>query len=139
MITERQGALRALYPPLALRTSPSVIGLSKVQGLRNRMGLVATDAEEVRNRKTLTLTDAVERLGVSNRVILRLIRNGTITATQVVPNAPYGISPESLDTPAVEAAIRRTRERGKGARAWASDRRSLSLPGFDDTASCDEE
>lgn len=118
---------------LSLRTGTGLTwNDSRVQGLRHRMGLVGTDSEVVKERTTLTLNDAVERLGVSNTVVLRLIRNGTIVATQVVPNAPYEISPESLDTPAVAEAIRRTRERGKPARAWASDRRSLSLPGFED-------
>ena len=112
---------------------------SRVQGLRHRMGLVGTASEAVEARTTLTLNDAVERLGVSNTVILRLIRSGTIVATQVVPNAPYEISPDSLDSPAVAEAIRRTRERGKAARTWANDRRSLSLPGFEDNENRGEE
>jgi hypothetical protein len=104
---------------------------SRVHGLRHRMGLSSNDAASLTARHTLTLNDAVERLGVSNRVVLRLIQNGTIPAVQAVPNAPYEIPPDALEAPAVLAAVRRTRERGRHARDWARDRRTLTLPGIE--------
>jgi DNA invertase Pin-like site-specific DNA recombinase len=106
---------------------------SRVHSLRNRMNLSAaiSESEPHEPRRTLTLADAEKRLGVSNTSVLRLIRSGLITATQVAPNAPYEIDPESLDSPAVEAAIRRTRERGRHVRAYAADRHTLTLPGIE--------
>ncbi len=105
---------------------------SRVSALRRRMGLKVRDMDSNDARKTLTLNDAVERLGVSNTVVLRLIREGKISATQVVPDAPYEIDPEAMNDPKVLAAAKRTRERGRHARKWSHDRRTLKLPGLDD-------
>jgi len=112
---------------------------ARVESLRKRMGLQVKNVTQGTERTTLTLNDAVERLGVSNTVIRRLISQGLISATQVAPNAPYEIAAEAMTEPRVLAAVRRTRERGKHARRWAGDRRTLSLPGIapDDTTSGD--
>jgi DNA invertase Pin-like site-specific DNA recombinase len=105
---------------------------ARVHSVRNRLKLRSSALEREHSRHTLTLSDAVERLGVSNTVVLRLIRQGLIVATQVVPGAPYEIESASLDSPEVAVAVRRTLERGTPARDWSADRRTLSLPGFDD-------
>jgi DNA invertase Pin-like site-specific DNA recombinase len=116
---------------LGLRTGTGLTwNESRVHSLRHRMGLKSRDPEPG-SLGTLTLNDAIERLGVSNRVVLGLIRKGLITATQVIRHAPYEIQPESLSSPAVLAAVHRTRERGKPARNWATDRRTLTLPGVE--------
>jgi hypothetical protein len=105
---------------------------SRVAALRKRMGLKVRNMDSNDIRRTLTLNDAVERLGVSNTVVLRLIREGKIPATQVVPDAPYEIDPEAMDDPKVLSAAKRTRERGRHARKWSHDRRTLKLPGLED-------
>jgi hypothetical protein len=101
----------------------------RVKSVRARMGLASDSSARDRASTTFTLNEAVEHLGVSNSVVLRLIREGLIPATQVVPNAPYEISREGLATPEVRAAITRARNHGQGARKWARDRLSLRLPG----------
>jgi len=105
---------------------------SRVESLRKRMGLKVRGMDSKDVRRTLTLNDAVERLGVSNTVVLRLIHEGKISATQVVPEAPYEIDPEAMDDPKVLTAVKRTRERGRHARKWSHDRRTLKLPGLED-------
>lgn len=112
---------------------------SRVQSLRNRLGLGSQRAALENAPNTLSLQQAVERLGVSNTVVLRFIREGLLAATQCVPNAPYEIAADALDDPALLAAIRRTRERGKHARAWSADRKTLPLPGIQSAKSASRE
>jgi DNA invertase Pin-like site-specific DNA recombinase len=105
---------------------------SRVDSVRRRLGLTDTDAQSGGSK--MTLQAAVAHLGVSNTVILRLIKKGLVPATQVVPYAPYEIDRAALDSPAVREAVRSVRERGKHARRWAADRRTLTLPGLDDAS-----
>ncbi len=53
----------------------------------------------------VTLEGAAERLGVSNSVVSRLIKAGTLPAKQVVRYAPWIIEVTDLDLPAVLAAV----------------------------------
>jgi len=101
----------------------------RVKTLRVRMGLASDSSSEHRAATTVTLSEAVEQLGVCNTTVLRLIQDGLIAATQVMPHAPYEISRAALETPEVRAAVARAREHGKSARKWARDRRTLKLPG----------
>ncbi len=76
---------------------------------------------EREERHELILTEAANRLGVSNMTIVRLIRDGLLPARQVCPRAPYVICESDLDAPAVRQAIT------KG-RPVSSDPRQESLP-----------
>ena len=51
------------------------------------------------------IAQAAEQLNVSHTVIRRLIREGTLPATQVVETTPWIIARESLDLAAVQTAI----------------------------------
>ena len=53
----------------------------------------------------LTVEQAAAALEVSHTVIRRLIAEGTLPATQVVPRAPRIIARESLSLPDVQAAV----------------------------------
>jgi len=53
----------------------------------------------------LTVEQAAQESGVSDTVIRRLIREGTLPATQVVATTPWIIERNSLSRPAVQAAI----------------------------------
>jgi excisionase family DNA binding protein len=57
----------------------------------------------------LTVEQAAAALGVSHTVIRRLIAEGTLPATQVVPRAPRIIARESLSLPGVQAAVEAVR------------------------------
>jgi DNA invertase Pin-like site-specific DNA recombinase len=57
----------------------------------------------------VTLEGAAERLGVSNTVVSRLIKTGTLPAAQVVRYAPWIIEVADLDLPAVQADVKAVR------------------------------
>ena len=59
----------------------------------------------------LTLRQAVERSGVSETSIRRLIEPKVLPATQVVPCAPWEVSLDALNSPAVQKAIESIRTR----------------------------
>ena len=63
------------------------------------------------SRQALTLEEASERLGVSHKVVRRLIDAGKISATQVVPWAPWEISVEAVESEEVVEAVRNAKRR----------------------------
>jgi excisionase family DNA binding protein len=58
----------------------------------------------------LTIEQSAAALGVSHTVVRRLIAEGTLPATQVVPRAPRIIARESLSLPGVQAAVKAVHE-----------------------------
>lgn len=56
----------------------------------------------------LTMSEAAAKLGVNNHRIRRLIKDGLLSAEQVVPRAPYQIRASDLLDPKVLEAIART-------------------------------
>jgi len=74
-----------------------------------------TDAQGERN--TLTMEEASMRLSVSHKIVRRLIDAGKITATQVVPCAPWEISAEAIESQEVLVEIERIKQRGRPLRA----------------------
>jgi excisionase family DNA binding protein len=57
----------------------------------------------------LTLKQAAAQLGVSKTVLIRLLAQGTLPASQVVPQAPWIIQRSALDLPAVQAEVQAVR------------------------------
>jgi len=78
----------------------------RVRSLRSHHGLPGFDVALVDHR-TLTLEQAADRLGVAIKTMKRLIDEKVVTATQVVPCAPWQISTESVES---ERTIQRVRE-----------------------------
>jgi hypothetical protein len=68
-------------------------------------------------RSTLTMEEASTRLAVSHKIVRRLIEAGRITATQVVPCAPWEISAEAIESQAVLTEIERIKKRARPLRA----------------------
>jgi excisionase family DNA binding protein len=62
-------------------------------------------------RGELTLDEAAARLNISPMTVLRLIRNGTISARQLCRGAPWVIKAEDLERPSVNAAAAGRRQR----------------------------
>ena len=54
-------------------------------------GLTRAYRSAEKNGEWLTMSEAATRLGVTNHVIRRLIKNRVLSAEQVVPGAPYQI------------------------------------------------
>jgi hypothetical protein len=104
------GEIAATLNRLRLRTGAgNSWNAQRVYGLRRQQGLAnqASDGEV----RTLTLQQAAARLGVSELNIRRLIQQKILPATQVVPSAPWEISPDALHSPAVQQAIDNVRRR----------------------------
>jgi excisionase family DNA binding protein len=74
----------------------------------------------------LTMTEAATAFGVTNHVIRRLIKDGVLSAVQVVPGAPYQIRADDLASDAVQRAMAR---KGRPYRTADTD----TLPIFTDT------
>lgn len=68
----------------------------RIRSVRSYHQLPAYDAKSS-SRQTLTLEEASARLGVSHKVVRRLIESNKISATQVVPWAPWEISAEAVE------------------------------------------
>ena len=68
-------------------------------------------------RNTLTMEEASMRLAVSHKIVRRLIEAGKITATQVVPCAPWEISAEAIESQTVLEEIKRIKQRVRPFRA----------------------
>ncbi len=67
----------------------------RVGSLRRVHGIHAYRSAE-KDGQWLTLTEAAASLGASSHLIRRLIKDGTLAAEQVVPDAPYQISAADL-------------------------------------------
>jgi DNA invertase Pin-like site-specific DNA recombinase len=62
-------------------------------------------------RQTVTLEEASERLGISHKVIRRLIESNKIPATQVVPWAPWEIPIKAIESADVVQEVARAKRR----------------------------
>jgi len=79
----------------------------RVASLRRVHGIHAYRSAE-KNGEWLTMSEAATRLGVTNHVIRRLIKNRVLSAEQVVPGAPYQIRSTDLqDEQVITAAGRK--------------------------------
>jgi hypothetical protein len=65
------------------------------------------------------------RLSVSHKIVRRLIEAGKITATQVVPCAPWEISSEDIESQAVLMEIKRIKQRARP--LWATSAEDLPM------------
>lgn len=84
----------------------------RIRSLRSYHEWPPYDAQTA-NRQGLTLEQASERLGVSHKIVRRLIDSGKITATQVVPLAPWEISVEAVESEEVLKAVQNARRRSR--------------------------
>jgi excisionase family DNA binding protein len=82
----------------------------RIRSLRSYHEWPAYDAK-TSSRQSLTLEEASKRLEVSHKVVRRLIDSGEISATQVVPWAPWEISAEAVESAEVLQAVRNAKRR----------------------------
>jgi DNA invertase Pin-like site-specific DNA recombinase len=102
------GEIAATLNRLRLRTGAgNSWNAQRVYGLRRQQGLLnATSPAE--NRR-MTLQQAADRLGVSELLVKRMIERKVLPARQAVPCAPWEISLDDLNSPAVQQAIENAR------------------------------
>jgi hypothetical protein len=104
--TYADGEIAATLNRLRLRTGAgNSWNAQRVYGLRRQCELpgVGSQAES----RTVTLQQAVERLGVSELSIRRRIEQKVLPAKQPLPCVPWEISLEALNLPAVQQAVER--------------------------------
>ncbi len=101
----------------------------RVQTLRERLGVPAFDPAAPRE-PTVALDDAARRLGICIGSVYRLIRDGVLPATQLMPAAPWQIPVAALDSPAVVIGVREIAARRPRNLARYNDEKSLRIPGF---------
>jgi DNA invertase Pin-like site-specific DNA recombinase len=101
----------------------------RVAELRQRLDVSAFDAEAERS-PTISADAAAHRLGICVPSVHKLIRNGVLPATQLMPSAPWQIPVEALDTELVRIGLQEIAERRPTKALAALDQRLLRLPGF---------
>ena len=90
--------------------------------LRERLGIAAFDPAILRI-ETITVEEAAHRLNICVGSVKRLIREGALPATHLMPSAPWQIPTAALDTEAVKIGVRTVIERRP---------RNFSITGLED-------
>jgi hypothetical protein len=80
--------------------------------------------------KTISVDETARRLKICVGSVLRLIREGTLPAKQLMPSAPWQVPVTSLESEAVKIGVREVVERRPRNFHVLQDERTLKLPGF---------
>lgn len=100
-----------------------------VRELRERLGIAEFDGN-ARRDDTISLDETARRLGICVGSVIRLIRDGVLPASQVMPGAPWQISAGVLSSERVAIGVRAIVERRPRNLAELHDARTLRLPGM---------
>jgi excisionase family DNA binding protein len=76
----------------------------RVQALRDRLGIAAFDPSQA-DGETISVDETAHRLKISVGSVQRLIRQGILPATQLMPSAPWKVPVAALDTEAVQIGV----------------------------------
>jgi hypothetical protein len=79
---------------------------------------------------TLSVDKVAERLQICVGSVLRLIREGILPATQLMPSAPWQVPVAALDSEAVQIGVRAVKERRLRNRAPSPYENTSDLPGL---------
>jgi hypothetical protein len=121
----RDDKIAATLNRLGLRTGAgNTWREGRVRTLRSYHGLPPYDAAQIDHR-TLTLEQAADRLGVAIKTMRRLIDEAVVTATQVVPCAPWQIFAEDLQSERILQRIHEIRSRVRAPQAVDSDTQAI--------------
>jgi hypothetical protein len=101
----------------------------RVAALRERLGVLAFDADADRPQ-TISADAAAHRLGICVSSVHKLIRNGVLPATQLMPSAPWQIPVGALATDQLRIGLQEIAERRPTKAPAAMDERLLALPGL---------
>ena len=102
--------------------------VTRVRELRERLGITAFDPTSTKV-ETITVDEAAHRLNICVGSVKRLIREGVLPATQLMPSAPWQIPASALDTEAVKIGVRAVMERRPRNFTALQDLKTLKLPG----------
>ena len=77
----------------------------RVKALRERLGIAPFDAGAVRE-EAISVDATARRLGICVGSVHRLIRQGVLPATQLMPSAPWQVPVAALATETVRIGVR---------------------------------
>ena len=100
----------------------------RVRALRERLGINPFDPNAPRVA-TLSVDKVAERLQICVGSVLRLIREGILPATQLMPSAPWQVPVAALDSEAVQIGVRAVKERRLRNRAPSPYENTSNVPG----------
>lgn len=101
----------------------------RVAELRERLGVPAYDPD-VDRPQTISVDATAERLGICVGSVIKLIRAGTLPATQLMHSAPWQVPVEALETEAVRIGVQEMARRRPRAALDSNEKNALHLPGF---------
>ena len=101
----------------------------RVRELRERLGIAPFDPAS-KTDKTITVDKAALRLGICVGSIYKLIRQGVLPATQLLPSAPWEIPLAAFDTEAVKTGVQAIIDRRPLNHRALQDVKTLALPGI---------
>jgi DNA invertase Pin-like site-specific DNA recombinase len=101
----------------------------RVRELRERLGIATFDPNAPR-AETITVDEAARRLGICVISVYRLIREGVLPASQIMPSAPWQIPVTALSSEQVKIGIQGIIDRRPRKATDLEDTRTLRLPGF---------
>ena len=76
----------------------------RVAALRNRLAIPSYDPD-AENPKTISVDAAAKRLGVCVASVHKLIKSGSLPATQIMYSVPWKIPVDALDSKAVQIGL----------------------------------
>jgi DNA invertase Pin-like site-specific DNA recombinase len=101
----------------------------RVQALRDRLGIAAFDPSQA-DGDTISVDETAHRLKISVGSVQRLIRQGILPATQLMPSAPWKVPVAALDTEAVQIGVQGVIARRPRNFVDLQDKKTLRLPGI---------
>lgn len=101
----------------------------RVRELRERIGIQEFDPSTKRI-KTVSVEEACRRLSICVSSVHRLIREGTLPASQAMPSAPWEIPAAALDGERVRIGVQKIVKLRPRNHAKYQDEKTLRLPGF---------
>jgi len=101
----------------------------RVQELRERLKIPAFDPDAP-HPDTVSADEAARQLGISIGSLHRLIREGRLPATQLMPSAPWQIPAEALESEAVRIGVQEIIDRRPRNYPTLQAITTLKLPGF---------
>jgi DNA invertase Pin-like site-specific DNA recombinase len=101
----------------------------RVRELRERLGIAPFDPQSDRV-KTISADETATRLGICVGSVQKLIREGVLPATQLMPSAPWQVPIAALESEAVKTGVREIIGRRPRKYKVHHDDKTLRLPGF---------
>jgi DNA invertase Pin-like site-specific DNA recombinase len=101
----------------------------RVRELRERLGIAAFNPPSI-HAETISADQAATRLGICVGSVHKLIREGVLPATQLMPSAPWQIPAAALDSEPVRIGVRQIVGRRPTNYRVLQDVKTLRLPGL---------